>query len=89
MPRSKYFLNHGNNRKYKGVSASLPPSQIAQHFRLLRPPVLAALTSAATVLRLTYFVSAGGTDGLDCWSLRCFFSSFLAFFSRSLFRFSN
>jgi hypothetical protein len=31
MPRSKYLLNHGNNRKYKGVIASLTTSQIAQH----------------------------------------------------------
>jgi hypothetical protein len=31
MPRSKYLINHGNNRKYKGVIASLTTSQIAQH----------------------------------------------------------
>jgi hypothetical protein len=36
-----------------------------------------------------YFVSTAGGDGSEGWSLRSFFSSFLAFFSMSLFRFSN
>jgi hypothetical protein len=38
---------------------------------------------------VTYFVSTVGGDGSEGWSLRSFFSSFLAFFSMSLFRFSN
>ena len=39
----------------------------------------------------TYFASAGGADGdgSEGRSLRSFFSSFLAFFSMSLLRFSN
>jgi hypothetical protein len=40
-------------------------------------------------LPVTYFVSTVGGDGSGGWSLRSLFSSFLAFFSRSLFRFSN
>jgi hypothetical protein len=51
VPTSKYLLNHGNNRKYKRVIASLTTSQIA-NIQATAPPVLAALTSAATVLRL-------------------------------------
>jgi hypothetical protein len=38
---------------------------------------------------VTYFVSTAGGDGSEAWSLRSFFSSFLAFFLLSLCRFSN
>ena len=49
----------------------------------MRPVVFSVLVI------VTYFVSTVGGDGSEGWSLRSFFSSFLAFFSISLFRFSN
>jgi hypothetical protein len=47
--------------------------------------------TAAACLLATYFASVGGTEGVgsEGRSFRSFFSSFLAFFSMSLFRFSN
>jgi hypothetical protein len=47
----------------------------------MRPVVFSVLVI------VTYFVSTVGGDGSQGWSLRSFFSSFLAFFSISLFRF--
>ena len=58
----------------------------------LRHTIRLPLKSPGFTIRealVTYFVSTVGGDGSEGWSLRSLFSSFLAFFSRSLFRFSN
>jgi hypothetical protein len=70
-------------------SASLPAS-VRYHSSSRHPPSRCGPSGVLPVLaRATYFVSAVGGGGSEGWSLRSFFSSFLAFFSFSLFRFSN